>query len=128
HALYVCALYLVALSLGHFISVDSHAGFQRANTFAQPLSELRQLLRTEDEYSDQEDHQQMHWLEQTFKHSSLRRAATGTHIAQVTGAKHSPSTCLSNAPTCYFPALAVTYLLLEHLGRERSRARTAVTF
>src|SRR5712691_5091999 len=63
----------------------------------------------------------MHWLEQTFKHSSLRRAATGTHIGQVTGAKHLPSTCRSIAPTCYFAALAVTYLLLEHLGRERSR-------
>src|SRR5208337_2899167 len=51
-----------------------HTFLQRTNALADPLAEFRELLGPEDEQSNKEDHQQVHRLKQTFKHTNLQTA------------------------------------------------------
>src|SRR5882672_1039187 len=57
--------------LGRFIRLVLHAVLQSANPLADALAKFGQLLWTKHQQSDEEDHQQMHGLEKTFKHKNL---------------------------------------------------------
>ena len=68
-----------------------HARLQGTDALSDALAQLRQFLRTKNQQGNKEDHQQMHWLKQAFKHKNLRCRQAGskpntietTHLRQL---------------------------------------------
>src|SRR5574337_1104672 len=62
---------------GSRLGLVAQTFLQRLNAFADPFAKFGQLLGTEDEQGDGEDHQQVHGLEKAVKHRNLRGVRTG---------------------------------------------------